>query len=109
MAPLPPTVRRLALVSLLTDASSEMIYPLLPSFLTGVLRAGPAFVGLVEGLAESVAALAKIASGGISDRMRRRKPLIVGGYALSSLARPLVAAATAPGHVLAVRIADRIG
>ena len=109
MAPLHPTVRRLALVSLLTDASSEMIYPLLPSFLTGVLRAGPAFVGLVEGLAESVAALAKIVSGGISDRMRRRKPLIVGGYALSSLARPLVAAATAPWHVLAVRIADRIG
>jgi MFS family permease len=109
MPSLPTTVRRLGLVSLLTDASSEMIYPLLPSFLTGVLRAGPAFVGLVEGLAESVAALAKVVSGGVSDRMRRRKPLIVGGYALSSLARPLVAAATAPWHVLAVRIADRIG
>jgi MFS family permease len=86
-----------------------MIYPLLPSFLTGVLGAGPAFVGLVEGLAESVASLLKLASGRISDRMRRRKPLIVGGYALSSLARPLVAAATAPWHVLVVRIADRIG
>ena len=107
--PLPPTVRRLGLVSLLTDASSEMIYPLLPSFLTGVLGAGPAFVGLVEGLAESVASLLKLASGRISDRMRRRKPLIVGGYTLSSLARPLVAAATAPWHVLVVRIADRIG
>ena len=107
--PLPPTVRRLGLVSLLTDASSEMIYPLLPSFLTGVLGAGPAFVGLVEGLAESVASLLKLASGRISDRMRRRKPLIVGGYALSSLARPLVGAATAPWHVLVVRIADRIG
>jgi MFS family permease len=107
--PLPPTVRRLGLVSLLTDASSEMIYPLLPSFLTGALGAGPAFVGLVEGLAESVASLLKLASGRISDRMRRRKPLIVGGYTLSSLARPLVAAATAPWHVLVVRIADRIG
>jgi MFS family permease len=107
--PLPPTVRRLGLVSLLTDASSEMIYPLLPSFLTGVLGAGPAFVGLVEGLAESVASLLKLASGRISDHMRRRKPLIVGGYTLSSLARPLVAAATAPWHVLVVRIADRIG
>jgi MFS family permease len=106
---LPSTVRRLGLVSLLTDASSEMIYPLLPSFLTGVLGAGPAFVGLVEGLAESVASLLKLASGRISDRMRRRKPLIVGGYTLSSLARPLVAAATAPWHVLVVRIADRIG
>jgi MFS family permease len=109
MPALPPTVRRLGLVSLLTDASSEMIYPLLPSFLTGVLGAGPAFVGLVEGLAESVASLLKLASGRISDRMRRRKPLIVGGYMLSSLARPLVAAATAPWHVLVVRIADRIG
>jgi len=109
MAPLPSTVRRLGLVSLLTDASSEMIYPLLPSFLTGVLGAGPAFVGLVEGLAESVASLAKVVSGRASDRMRRRKPLIVGGYTLSSLTRPLVAAATAPWHVLAVRIVDRIG
>ena len=109
MPPLPSTVRRLGLVSLLTDASSEMIYPLLPSFLTGVLGAGPAFVGLVEGLAESVASLAKVVSGGVSDRMRRRKPLIVAGYTLSSIARPLVAAAAAPWHVLAVRIVDRIG
>ena len=106
---LPPTVRRLGLVSLLTDASSEMIYPLLPSFLTVVLGAGPAFVGLVEGTAESVASLVKLASGWMSDRLGRRKPLIVGGYALSSLARPLVAAATAPWHVLAVRVADRVG
>jgi MFS family permease len=106
---LPRTVHRLGLVSLLTDASSEMIYPLLPSFLIGTLRAGPAFVGLVEGLAESVASLLKLASGWISDRMRRRKPLIVAGYTLSSLARPLVAAATAPWHVLAVRVVDRIG
>jgi len=109
MTALPSTVRRLGLVSLLTDASSEMIYPLLPSFLTGVLGASPAFVGLVEGLAESVASLAKVVSGGVSDRMRRRKPLIVGGYTLSSLARPLVAAAAAPWHVLTVRIVDRIG
>lgn len=86
-----------------------MIYPLLPSFLTGVLGAGPAFIGLVEGLAESVASLGKVVSGRLSDRMRRRKPLVVAGYALSSLARPLVAAATAPWHVLAVRITDRIG
>jgi MFS family permease len=109
MPPLPSTVRRLGLVSLLTDASSEMIYPLLPSFLTGVLGAGPAFVGLVEGLAESVASMTKVVSGRVSDRMRRRKPLIVAGYALSSIARPLVAAATLPWHVLAVRITDRIG
>jgi MFS family permease len=109
MPPLPRTVHRLGLVSLLTDASSEMIYPLLPSFLTGTLGAAPAFVGLVEGLAESVASVLKVVSGRISDRLRRRKPLIVAGYALSSFARPLVAAATAPWHVLAVRVVDRIG
>ena len=96
-------------MSLLTDASSEMIYPLLPSFLTGTLRAAPAFVGLLEGLAESVASVLKIVSGRLSDRLRRRKPLIVAGYALSSFARPLVALAAAPWHVLLVRVSDRIG
>jgi MFS family permease len=106
---LPPTVRSLGWVSLLTDASSEMIYPLLPSFLRGALGAAPSFVGVVEGAAESVASLLKVASGWISDRVPRRKPLIVAGYALSSLARPLVAVAAAPWHVLAIRVADRIG
>jgi MFS family permease len=104
-----PTVRRLGVVSLLTDASSEMIYPLLPAFLTGVLRAGPMFVGLIEGLAESTAAVVKILSGRVSDQMRRRKPLVVVGYSLSSLVRPLVALATAPVHVLTVRLIDRVG
>lgn len=107
--PLPPSVKALGLVSLLTDVSSEMIYPLLPAFLTGTLRAGPAFLGVIEGLAESVASLAKVLAGRISDRVPRRKPLVVGGYALSSLVRPLVALAQAPAHVLAVRIADRVG
>jgi MFS family permease len=107
--PLHRTVRSLGLVSLLTDASSEMIYPLLPAFLTGTLRAGPAFLGVVEGLAETVAAVLKIVSGGVSDRLRRRKPLVVAGYSLSSAVRPLVALATAPAHVLAVRVLDRVG
>jgi MFS family permease len=97
------------MVSLLTDASSEMIYPLLPAFLTGTLRAGPAFLGVVEGLAETVAAVLKIVSGRVSDRLPRRKPLVVAGYSLSSLVRPLVALATLPGHVLAVRVLDRVG
>jgi MFS family permease len=108
-APLHRTVRSLGLVSLLTDASSEMIYPLLPAFLTGTLRAGPAFLGVVEGLAEAVAAALKILSGRLADRLPRRKPLVVAGYSLSSLARPLVALATAPVHVLAVRLVDRVG
>ena len=108
-APLHRTVRSLGVVSLLTDASSEMIYPLLPAFLTGTLRAGPAFLGVVEGLAEAVAAGLKIVSGRLSDRLLRRKPLVVAGYSLSSFARPLVALATAPAHVLAVRLVDRVG
>ena len=108
-APLPKPVKVLGAVSLLTDASSEMIYPLLPAFLTGALRAGPAFVGLVEGAAEAAASLLKLASGWLSDRWGRRKPLVVAGYSLSSIARPLVALATAPWHVLAIRVADRVG
>jgi MFS family permease len=108
-APLPRAVKTLGLVSLLTDASSEMIYPLLPAFLTGTLKAGPAFLGVVEGLAEAVAAFVKIGSGALSDRVARRKPVVVAGYGLSSLMRPLVALATAPVHVLAVRVLDRVG
>jgi MFS family permease len=108
-APLPRPVKTLGLVSLLTDASSEMIYPLLPAFVTGVLRAGPVFLGAVEGLAETTAALLKLAAGRLADRLARRKPLVVAGYLLSSLARPLVALATAPGHVLGIRLLDRAG
>ncbi|HEY7677208.1 MAG TPA: MFS transporter [Candidatus Methylomirabilis sp.] len=104
-----PNVVALGVVSLLTDFSSEMIYPLLPLFLTRVLGAGPAFVGLIEGVAESTASFLKLASGWASDRWRRRKGLVLGGYALSSCVRPLVAAATAPWHVLAIRFADRVG
>jgi len=107
--PLPRSVKTLGLVSLLTDASSEMIYPLLPAFLTGTLNAGPAFLGVVEGLAEALAAFVKIGAGALSDRMPRRKPAVVAGYGLSSLVRPLVALATAPLHVLAVRLLDRLG
>ncbi len=104
-----PNVIALGVVSLLTDFSSEMIYPLLPLFLTRVLGAGPAFVGLIEGIAESTASFLKLVSGWLSDRWRRRKGLVVGGYALSSCARPLVAAAMAPWHVLAIRFVDRVG
>jgi MFS family permease len=109
MRPLPRSVVALGVVSLLTDASSEMIYPLLPAFLIGTLGAGPAFLGLIEGVAEAVASLSKLVSGWLSDRVPRRKPLVVAGYTLSSLARPLVALASAPWHVLVVRFADRVG
>ncbi len=96
-------------VSLLNDVSSEMIYPLLPLFLTTVLGAGPAFLGLVEGIAETTASLLKLVSGWLSDRLRRRKLLAVAGYGVSSLVRPLTALATAPWHVLMVRFWDRVG
>ncbi len=108
-AALPRTVWVLGGVSLLTDVSSDMIYPLLPAFVTGALRAGPAFLGLVEGVAEAAASLSKLLAGRISDSLPRRKPLLVAGYALSSIARPFVALATAPVHVLVIRLADRIG
>lgn len=98
----------LSIVSLLTDLSSEMIYPLLPFFLI-MLGAGPAFLGLVEGIAEATASLLKLASGWFSDRVGRRKPLVVAGYSLASIARPLVGLATAPWHVLVIRFADRVG
>ena len=99
----------LGVVSLLTDASSEMIYPLLPLFLTTTLGASAAAVGAIEGAAESTAALLKLASGWWSDRVRRRKPLVVAGYAIASAARPLVAMVTSAGQVLAIRLSDRVG
>ena len=99
----------LGAVSFLTDVSSEMIYPLLPVFLGTVLGASATSIGVIEGVAESVAALLKFASGWWSDRVRRRKPLVVIGYTLASFARPLVGLAQAAGQVFAIRVTDRIG
>ena len=107
-SPLGRNVVALGLVSLLTDLSSEMIYPLLPVFLTAVLGAGPAALGIIEGVAETTASLLKLFSGVWSDRVGKKKPLVVAGYALSTVARPLVGFAAAWGHVLAVRFADRL-
>src|ERR1044071_6166831 len=86
-------VYALAVVSFLTDVSTEMIYPLLPIFLTAVLGASAGFIGTIEGAAESTAALLKLASGWWSDRVRRRKPLVLIGYTIASVARPFVAVA----------------
>lgn len=106
---LPRTVFFLGLVSLLTDASSEMIYPLLPLFLSTSLGVGPAFIGVIEGVAESTASLLKLFSGWWSDRLGRRKAIVVAGYSLSACARPLVALAGSGWHVLAIRFTDRVG
>jgi MFS family permease len=96
-------------VSFLTDVSSEMIYPLLPIFLTTALGASPSFIGAIEGAAESTAALLKLASGWWSDRVRKRKPLVVLGYGIAALMRPLVAIAQSASQVLLIRVADRVG
>jgi MFS family permease len=102
-------VYALAAVSFFTDVSSEMIYPLLPVFLTTVLGASAGFIGAIEGAAESTAALLKLVSGWWSDRVRRRKPLVVAGYALASAVRPLVAIAQSATQVLLIRVSDRVG
>ena len=102
-------VMALAAVSFLTDASSEIIAPLLPLFLVGTLGATVSMVGVIEGSAEAVASLLKLASGWWSDRVSRRKPLIVAGYVIASLVRPLVAIAQSATHVLAIRLVDRVG
>ncbi|GIW27822.1 MAG: MFS transporter [Meiothermus sp.] len=109
MRKLPPTVYVLGAVSFFTDIASEMVYPLLPLFLTGVLGASTTVVGLVEGIAEATASLFKVVGGRISDRMAARKPLILLGYGFPALLRPILALAVAPWQVLAYRFLDRIG
>lgn len=99
----------LTVVSFFTDFSSEIIYPLLPVFLTTTLGASAATLGMIEGAAESLASVLKMASGYWSDRVRRRKPLVVAGYVLASAARPLIAVAQSATQVLAIRLTDRIG
>jgi len=103
------TVKVLGLVSLFTDASTEMIYPLLPIFLTSVLGAGVVFLGVMEGIAEGTASVLKGFSGYISDRLGKRKALILAGYGLSTITKPFFAAADGIWQVLVVRFVDRIG
>jgi MFS family permease len=99
----------LGLVSLCTDASTEMIYPLIPVFLTRVLGAPVAMVGVIEGLAEATASALKGVSGWLSDRFGRRRPLVLAGYSLAALTKPLLAAAAGWPLVLGARVLDRFG
>ena len=105
---MPRNVVVLGIVSLLTDMSTEIVYPFLPQFLVA-LGAGPAFVGLVEGVAETTASLLRLVAGWLSDRLGRRKSIALLGYGISHATRPLMALATAPWHVLGVRFSDRVG
>jgi MFS family permease len=99
----------LGAVSFLTDVATEMTYPLLPVFLATVLGASATYVGTIEGAAETTAALLKFASGWWSDRVSRRKPLVVAGYALASVVRPLIGLTQSAAQVLGIRVADRVG
>lgn len=107
---LPRAVVILSLVSFLNDLASDIVIPLIPILLATVLGAGPVILGLVEGVADAVASFLKLWSGRHSDVMGgRRKPLVVGGYAISNVARPLLALATAWPMVVALRSLDRVG
>jgi MFS family permease len=106
---LPQNVWIAGAVSLFNDISSEMIYPLLPLFITGVLKASRSSLGLIEGVAEATASLLKVYSGTLSDRFRTRKIPMFLGYGLSLAARPLIASAGSWGAVLGARFVDRAG
>lgn len=109
MNKIPRTVWALGLVSLFMDLSSEIIHALLPLFLTTTLGVSIAMVGLIDGIAEATASISKVFSGYISDRIGRRKPLILLGYGLGALSKPLFALAGSGSVVLGARFADRIG
>jgi MFS family permease len=106
---LPRPVWLVSWTSFFTDTASEVVYPLMPLYLTRVLGGTALSIGIIEGAAEALNSVLKIISGRMSDRWRARKPLMIAGYALSSAVRPLVALATTWPHVLAVRLADRVG
>jgi MFS family permease len=107
--PLARNVRVLATVSFFTDVASEMIYPLLPLFLSTVLGTSAAALGVIEGLAESVSSLLRLPAGWYSDRIRKRKPLVLFGYLIAAVSRPLIGLAQGTGQVLAIRLTDRFG
>jgi MFS family permease len=99
----------LGFTSLLTDVSSEMLVPVLPLFVTGALKASVSSLGIIEGVAESTASLLRLSAGWLSDRVGRRKPFLVAGYALSGAAKTAFALASSWGAVLGLRFADRVG
>ncbi len=106
---LPGAVKLFGLVSLLNDFASEMIYPLLPAFVTGVLGAGAAALGALDGAAELAAAVVKYGAGRLADRPARRGRLVVLGYAAAVLVRPVIAVTGAAWQVIALRVVDRLG
>ncbi|HEY5619112.1 MAG TPA: MFS transporter [Vicinamibacterales bacterium] len=109
MSRIPKPVWLLGWSSFFTDAATEMVYPLLPVYLSRILGAGALSLGIIEGVAEAVNSALRIASGYVSDRSARRRPIVIAGYALSSAARPLIALTASWPQVLLVRTLDRTG
>ncbi|MGH9255723.1 MAG: MFS transporter, partial [Vicinamibacterales bacterium] len=109
MPRIPRPVWLLGWSSLFTDAATEMIYPLLPVYLSRILGAGALSLGIIEGVAEALNSALKIVSGHVSDRRARRRHIVIAGYALSSAARPLIALTASWPQVLLVRALDRTG
>ncbi len=105
---IPRNIIILGIVSLLTDAATEMIYPLIPIFVAA-LGSGALMLGVIEGVAETTAALLKLASGIISDRIRKRKMLVVIGYTISSLIRPFTGLVANAWQIVVIRMLDRVG
>src|SRR5215475_5967027 len=95
------------ITSFFNDTASEMAYWVLPAFLVS-LGAGPAQLGIIEGIAESVASLAKLFSGYLTDRIDRRKPLVVTGYVVANAVKPLLSIVTSWWHILLIRFSDRL-
>jgi MFS family permease len=106
---IPKTVKGLSVVSLFNDFASEMIYPLLPAFVTRTLGGSATYLGLLDGAAELTSALVKLVSGRLADRPGWKKPLILGGYLSAVLIRPLMAITSAAWQVIGFRVLDRVG
>ena len=108
-ARVPPAVKGLSLVSLFNDFASEMVYPLLPAFVTRTLGGGPLVLGLLDGASELTSSVVKWISGRLADRPGWRRPLILWGYATAVLVRPLISVAGSAGQVVGFRVIDRFG
>ena len=106
---LPRNVRVLGWASFLNDVASEMIFPLLPQFLLAALGGNKFSLGVIEGIADSASSIVKLWSGGWSDRIGSRKGLVLFGYSLAAVTRPLIGLITAPWQLLLIRLGDRVG
>lgn len=106
---LPKTVWIIGFISLINDSASEMVYPLLPLYLSSVLLAGPKALGIIEGIAEATSSLLRLVTGVIFDRTKKAKPWLVFGYGIAGISRPLIAFISSWPALLLIRFADRVG